>query len=249
MTTKLHEILAVEGGLEKTAKKLVLSSKKQFDKENLFNGQVRTLVMFDSNQAHLNTTETIKLETTVDENLDYALKAVGKHWDAVLQKDLANQIAKADIVIDGVTLAKDVPATTLLGLESKLTELRSLFEAMPTLAPGISWVRNEADKEGIFSSRDPVTQFKTEKDIDFRILYEATKEHPAQVAEMNVVKNVGKYLTSKTSGMLTPHRKAKILARLETLQSGIKKARQRANNAIVENRQISKDLINFIIKD
>jgi len=247
MSTKLHEILAVENGLEKTAKKLILSSKKQFDKENLFLGQTKTLEMFDESLAHLNAIEHQKLETTVDDNLDYALKAVSKYWDSVVQKDLANQIAKADVVVDGTVILSDVPSTTLLGLESKISELRTLFEAIPTLAPGINWIRNEADPEGIFRTSEGISQFKTEKDIDFRVLYEATTEHPAQVAQMNVVKNVGKYTTNKTSGMYTAHRKAKVLSNLDTLLSAVKKARQRANNAIIEKRNIGENLINFIL--
>lgn len=249
MTTKLHEVLAVENGLESTSKKLVNSSKKQFSKENLFLGTIKTLEMFDASQVHLNTTEHLKLETTVDENLSYALKSVSKYWDSVLQKDSANQIAKADIVVEGKTISKDVPATTLLGLENKLAGLRDLFEAIPTLAPGISWIRNENDIPGVYTTQRDVETFKTANDIDFRVLYEATKEHPAQVKEMKVVKNIGKYIIKRTSGMYTAHRKAKVLENLDILISAVKKARQRANNAVVENKQIGEDLMSFILNN
>ncbi len=250
MGTKLHEILAVEGGLEKTAKKLLLSSKKQFDKENLFTGQTKRLEMFDVDMERLNVTETQKIETTVDENLDYALNAVSKHWDSVIQKDGANQKAVADVVVNDKVIAKDIPATTLLGLESKLTELRGLFEAIPTLAPGITWVDSSADKQGIYVIKDPVVQFKTEKDVDFRVLYEATKEHPAQITQFNIVKNVGKFITEKKSGMYSAHRKAKVLENLDTLLRAVKKARQRANNVDVDtNQKIGSALTDFILKN
>ena len=245
--SKLHEILAVEGGLEKTAKKLVLESKKTFAKENLFSGSLRELNMFSDVDQHLNTSEFVKLESTVDENLSYALKAVTKHWDVVVQKDKANQIATADVVIDDITIISDVPATTLLGMESKLSELRSLFEAIPTLPPGIIWNKDNDNRAGIFKAQDDSSQFKTEKDVDFRVLYEATKEHPAQIREFNVTKNVGKYNTTRWSGMITPHRKAELLTNLETLLAAVKKARQRANNALVENKHIGKELIDFIL--
>lgn len=248
-TTKLHEILAVEGGLEATSKKLTASSKKQFTKENLFLGGTKTLEMFDSSQSHLNTTETQKLETTVDENLQYALASVAKYWDSVLQKDSANQIAKADIKVGDTIISKDVPATTLLGLENKLASLRALFEAIPTLAPGVNWTRNENDMPGVYTATDLATSFKTANDIDFRVLYEATKEHPAQVTEMKVVKNIGKYKTTRTSGMYTAYQKAKVLENIDTLVSAIKKARQRANNAIVEDKHIGNDLIDFIFEN
>jgi hypothetical protein len=244
---QLHEILAVEGGLEKTSKKLVQSSMKQFGKENLFTGQTRILTMFDADQSQLNTTETQKIETTVDENLDYALKGVAKYWDSIVQKDEANQRAVADINVNGNVIAKDVPATTLLGLESKLVELRNLFEAIPTLAPGITWVKSEGDIPGVFVTKDPVIQFKTENDIDYRVLYEATKEHPAQVTQFKVVKNVGKYTTEKKSGMYSSHRKAQVLENLETLLAAVKRARQRANKVEVnKEKAIGNALIDFI---
>lgn len=249
MTTKLYEILAVEGGLENTSKKLVASSKKQFSKENLFLGSTKTLEMFDSDSNHLNTTENLKLETTVDENLKYALKSVSKYWDSVIQKDSANQTAKADIKVGDTIITKDVPATTLLGLENKLASLRDLFEAIPTLAPGITWIRNEGDIPGVYTANENVTTFKTANDIDFRVLYEATKEHPAQISEMKAVKNIGKYVTKRTSGMYTAHQKAKVLENLDTLLRAVKKARQRANSAVVENKQIGDVLIDFILKN
>lgn len=248
--TKLHEILAVEGMLDKTAKKLVLSSKKQLDKENLFMGQTRKLEMFAEKDARLNTVETMKLETTVDENLNYALDAVAKYWDAVIQKDSANQEAKADVVIDGKTILTDVPATTLLGLESKLTELRSLFEAIPTLPTGINWERNEADEPGIFRTREDVKQAKTENDVGFRVLYEATKEHPAQIEKFKVVNDVGMYSTSRLSGMYTAHNKAKKLENTDIALRAIKTARQRANTVVInKNKKIGKDLITFIMEN
>ena len=52
---KLHELLAVEGGLEKTAKKLIAESKRTLDKPNLFSGSLRKLEMFDAAQENLNT--------------------------------------------------------------------------------------------------------------------------------------------------------------------------------------------------
>jgi len=245
--TKLHEILAVENGVAKTSKKLVLESKKVFDKEHLFSGSLRSLDMFDSNESHLNTTDFVQLETTVDENLDYSLNAVAQYWDAVVQKDVANQNANADVVYNGKIILENIPSTTLLGLESKLSELRNLLESIPTLPPGIVWEDAEGEKKGVFKAKDSFTQFKTEKDIDFRVLYEATKEHPAQIKEFNVTKNVGKYTTTKWSGMVTPYKKAELLTNLENLISSIKKARQRANNTIVEDKHIGKDLINFIM--
>ena len=44
-------------------------------------------------------------------------------------------MAKADLVVDGVTLAKDLPVTYLLFLEKQLTELKA-FVSKFHLGPG-----------------------------------------------------------------------------------------------------------------
>jgi len=138
--TKLHEILAVESSLEKAATNLTAESIRTFSKDNLFSGEVKTLTMFREDEQNQNTTEVRKLETTVMENLEYLVKPVSDWLDVVLQKDATNQLAKADIVLsNGTVVAKDVPATFLLGLESKLNKLREMYLQIPTLEPGIEW--------------------------------------------------------------------------------------------------------------
>lgn len=246
--TKLYEILAVEAGLEKAANKLVLESKKTFGKENLFQGSVRELKMFADVDEQLNTSETLKLETTVAENINYVFEALAQHWDSVVQKDLANQSAIADVVINGEVIIGAVPATTLLGLETKLAEVRKLLEAVPTLQPGIEWIPDESIGNDVFRAEQPIIQFRTEKDIEFKTASEPTKEHPAQVVQLNITKNVGKYTTTKWSGMVSSKRKSDMLKRLEILLRAVKQARQRANAALVEDKHIGKDLLDFIIK-
>ena len=141
MKGKLHETLAVETELGNIDKKLRAESINTFKKESLFQGQIRNLIMKADDQQHNNTTERQELTTTVDENLEYIFPHIARHWDVVAQKDATNQAATGDIIINGQTILAGLPSTTLLGLETKLSELRKVFEAIPTLAPGVSWVR------------------------------------------------------------------------------------------------------------
>lgn len=243
---KLHEILAVENGLAVTAKKLATESIKTFGKDNLFSGHTTILEMFDDSQSHLNTTETTIIDTTVDENLEYLNSALTEYWDVVLQKESANQEAKANLVVDDVTIAENLPATYLLGLETKIAELRKVYEAIPTLPPGKDWQRDTTERIGIFRDVHDEIRFKTEKDVEFKIAAEATKEHPAQVVQLTKNNNVGKYTTRKKSGMITPLEKAMRLKRLDMLLRSVKKARQRANNVEVKKQFIGEALLNYI---
>lgn len=243
---QLHEVLSVESTLESASKKLVAESLKSLNKENLFSGHTKKLEHFSSEHDHLNTTDVVKLESTVDENIDYVVDAVAQYWDAVLQKDLTNQKASADIVVDGVTIATSVPATFLLGLEKKLVELRKLYESAHTLPPGKNWVRDEQEKQGVYKSTDEEIQFKEEKTPKFITIAEATERHPAQVTERMEVTKIGKYVTTRQSGLLAPLDKAMRISRIDKLILAVKKSRQRANQQEIEKRNIGADLFNYI---
>lgn len=247
---KLHENLAVEKSLESTAKKLILESIKTMSKENLFLGSIKKFEMFDSDKDYLNTSDTVNLESTVDENIDYVMPHLASWYDGVLQKDLTNQLAVADILMpDGTVLATGLPATFLLGLEAKLTALRELYVRIPTLAPGIPWVKDETNaKPGVFITSQPAKSFKTEKDLDFRIVVEPTEFHPAQIKEVQRTVNIGHYEITKTCGMLTPVEKARRIDNLDTLAMAVRKARMRANGTKLVVDKVGMVLLDFINK-
>jgi len=248
MATKLHEILAVESALEKTARKLCDESIKTFNKDNLFKGAVKTLGMFDEADAKLETTEILKLTTTVDENLDYLVKPIAKYWDTVLAKELANSQAVADVILeDGTVLAKDLPATFLLGMEAKLSKLRAVYEAIPTLAPGIKWIPDVNEKDGVYMNAHDVESFKTKKSMEFLVAYEATEQHPAQIRELENTESVGKYMTTAQCGMLPAIVKATRIARVDEALLAVKKGRMRANQQNVDlTKKVGVDFLNFI---
>lgn len=245
---KLYELLAVEADRKKASDRLVSESTKTFKKDNLFSGSVKRTEMFDAEEQEVSD-EVLKLETTVDENLEYSLDALVKYWDTVAQKDASNMVASADVMIDGKVLIANVPATTLLGMEKKINELRNLYNAIPTLPPGINWINDEThEKKGVFRNSNDLETFKTMKDVEFRTIAEPTKEHPAQVAQVNITKNIGKFITTKWSGMLTPYEKARRITNIERLLSAVKKARQRANSVVAVDIKIGQAIMDFINK-
>jgi hypothetical protein len=244
---KLHEILAVEDSVAKAANALIEESKKTFAKENLFKGQVRRLEMFAEEDQNQNIEEHTKLETTVGENLEYLVKPLSDYWDTILQKDLGNQEAKANVILDnGDLLMDEVPAVWLLAMEGKLAKLRELYMAIPTLEPGYRWAPDEIERTGVYVMQDQPVAFKTKKDIEARVLYAATKEHPAQVKEVAVDKNVGKYTSTIWSGKIPSVEKAEILSRLDQVIRAVKQARMRANEQKVPAFHVAADLLHYI---
>ena len=243
---KLHELLAVEADRKKASDRLVSESIKTFKKENLFSGSVKRTEMFDEDEVKISD-EILKLETTVDENLDYSLNALVKYWDTVASKDSTNMDAKSDVVVNGKLLLSGVPATTLLGMEKKINELRNLYNAIPTLSPGINWVIDESqEKKGVFRNLNDLETLKTMKEIEFRTVAEPTKEHPAQVVQVPTTKNIGRFVTTKWSGMVTPYEKARRITNIETILSAVKKARQRANSVKTVDIKIGQVIVDFI---
>lgn len=242
----LHELLAVEGDLDGAHKKILEETKITFTKKSdHFMGQHRKLEMFI--EDGINYPEEHKaIDTTVQKKLDHMEKTEIRYFDAMLQKEATNQKAVSDLIVDDVTIASDLPATFLLGMETRLKHLRSAYEAIPTLQPGIEWEKDISQGEDIYKTSKPAEKLKTETIIEPVVLYEATKEHPAQVKEVSKVNTVGKYVLTSWSGMITPAEKSVLLGKIDKLIRAFKKARQRANTTEVVKMSIGKALFAYI---
>lgn len=247
--TKLHEVLAVEGDKEGIAKKIVNETGNVFrNKHNLFLGGTKTLKMDQAGHesAEAAAAEVNEVVTTVNERLAYTRGAVEQWFDVVLTKEITNQSAKADLVVDGQVIVADAPATFLLGLEAKLKALRAVYDEIPTLAPGIIWEKDEVAGRGIYRSKNPDVRAKTAKVPQFKVLYDATDKHPAQIERWNEEVVVGKFVTTAQSAMMPASQKAELLARMDKLIQATKQARMRANNVDIVDSKVGENLFNYI---
>lgn len=247
MGAKLHELLAVEGDLEGTYKKILQETGVNFTKHpDRYFGQHQRIENFDEN-APKEADQHKELDDTVPLKLDYTAIHIIRYLDAVLQKERTNQDAKADLVIDGVMVAKDVPATFLLGLETKLKHIRAeVYETIPTLQPGIAWDEDELQGSNVYKRRYPDEKFRTKKVRKNHIVAEATKEHPAQVEVYTEDEKVARVITDTWCGMISPAQKSNLLGRIDRLIRTVKKARQQANTTEVVITTIGKELFDFI---
>jgi len=251
MANKLHEVLAVESDLQGTAEKVRAEGINTFSKKaNLFQGHDRVLKMFsdDRKMEEDGGHESSPLNTTVDEKLSYIIESQVKYFDCLAQKEATNQTAKADLTIGDTVLVPGLPATLLLGLESRLKAVRSVFEAIPTLDPSVNWIEDPSQGKGIWRNREPEVTKREEKVLKPVVLYEATKEHPAQVKEAVENKTVGLYRKERFSGMISPAKKSDYLGRIDVLIQAVKQARQRANNTQVVKTTVGDQLFKFIME-
>lgn len=242
----LHELLSVEADLE--AERRTKHDKISADFESKpaqFLGQHRKLEMF--HEDGIEYPEDIKkLDATVADKLVELKVVETRYFDALLQKEATNQEAVADLIVDGNTIAEKLPATFLLGMEKRLKVLKATYSKAPTLQLGIDWVEDKTIGKNIFKTANPVEKLKTESVVEPVVMYEATKEHPAQIKEVTKTQNVGKYVQTTWSGMLPESKKKITLARIEALIRACKQARQRANTTKIINKSIGDKLFSYI---
>jgi hypothetical protein len=247
--SKLHEVLAVDGDLAGTAKAILEETVNTFAKKpEHFLGTNKSYLPLLEGEAEM-PEERKEYTTTVDDKLTYTFESVIRHYDAFLQKEATNQIAKADLIVDGKTIASNVPATALLGFETKLKELRKVFEAIPTLQPGVAWEADKTvdDRGNVFKRVHPEEKNRTVKQFRSQVLYPATDKHPAQIEKWEEPAVVGRYVTNVWCSMLTPARKSDLLGRVDSLIQAVKQARQRANDVDVLKVNIGDALAKFIM--
>lgn len=243
---KLHELLAVESDLAATYNHILEETTRTFNKKDEhFYGFNRHLEWFEEGNP-AQPEEHKAMDTTVQDKLDYQKKHIVRYLDAVLQKETANQTATADIMVDGVTIAANVPVAFLLNLEKKLDQIKQVYRAIPTLPPSIDWIKDESKGANVYRRKYPEEQLKTEKMFKVQVLYDATKEHPAQVEKIPETKNVGKYIRHVWTGVMSPAEKSAVLERIDKLQRAVKKARQRANSIEFEHVGIGTALFDYI---
>lgn len=247
---KLHQVLAVDGELKGTYDKILGECLKTFKERSAhYQGHAKTYTSTLEGDLDIPANDIKEPTDTVPSKLKYIQGATIKHLDAIYQKELANTEAKANLVVeheDGTveTIAEDVPATVLLNLETKLKEIRTVYDAAPTYDPERRWEKLSGE-EGIYVTK-PVETVRSRKVEDVLVLIQPTQYHPGQAKTTFVDKNVGKWQTVHKSGALSPLEKSQYLSRLDILIQAIKKARQRANDQDVKTVKIGQKLFNFI---
>lgn len=247
---KIHEIIPVEADKVAIANALVDEGINTFAKKpDHFMGQVRRVEMYDETRSAENTTDVKEVVDTVDGKLDHIWGALGEAIDITMTKENSNAQAEAsaDVKIGGTVVLADVPATALLALEKRLAQIKNLYTSIPTLDPAYAWEPDtEAALPGTMQTRHPQEGHKTEKVHDWKVVYEATEHHPAQIVEVTMDRNVAKVTVERQSGMVSPATKALWLRRISDLATAVKQARQRANMAEAVPLPVASDIRLFI---
>lgn len=250
---KLHELLAAEKTPTGAWNQLYEDTAKKFaNPSHFFEGHSKSLKMIEDSPANSALENAAREEkpvtTTVYDTLEYALDIFGKAEDLQFQKNKTNQQAVGTVMWKGAMLLAEIPVDSLLGLEARLTRLRLLYAAVPTVDASKQWEPAKETGAYIHVVVHPDVTTKTEKTRIPFTLKEATKEHPAQVAVLDKDVVVGQFTTIKRSGAATAIQKAEAIKLIDELLVEIKQARMRANETEVAKGSIASTLVQLLLQ-
>lgn len=244
---KLHQVVAVVDGKKSRAQQLITKAHHLLQRtgdsgSNPLAGISKTYRPVDEDGERL-PPESKKVQVRAKEVIAEVSAGMSDLYDTLLTQDAANTLAKADVVVDGVAVMKDVPVTHLMYLEKQLVDLHTFVDKLPTLDPAYEWSQNsQAD----CWSAPPTETHRTKKVLRNHVLSEATKEHPAQVQVYHEDVIAGYWTTTLFNGSIPAKDRNDMLARVRKLQDAVKVARTEANSLEVKEQKQAKKLFDFI---
>lgn len=245
MVQKLHEAIAVLKGVKTRVRTRITEIHRNLQNPHLMTGieRVYTSKFEDGDRLP---PESKKVQMRAVESLKEAGTLFSELIDATFKMDSTNGVARADIIVDGNTLAKDVPAVHLLFLEKELTDFHTQIKGVVTLSEETDWQEDPGLK--LWKSK-PVETHRTKKSEKPIILYDATKEHPAQTK--TIVEDIveGYWKTVNLSGAIPWSKKQEMLNRISKLIDSVREARERANAVPVTEltTSVGESLTNYVL--
>lgn len=240
---KLSHVLAIEKQIKTESDGKLTKLYHQIQSTPLLNGISRVYKPTDEEGERL-PSEKQEVQVRYSEVLKDTVAAVSPMYDIVAQRDLANCKARADVVVGGKTILKDIPAVTLLYLEKQLVHISTLIDKLPELALTESWAYdNTTDTH----RTDAVETTRTKKLAKPFVKAPATDKHPAQVDVVTEDVLVGYWLTTKFSGAIPRERKRILRERIAELLIAVKTARETANQEAAPKISVAKEVFDFLM--
>lgn len=239
---KIHQLLPVLNEAENLARKVWDETKRNFTKNELWEGYDKVLFMHDDErkQEEAGAGDRRELTSTIIERIDYSLDYEERNFDAQYQREKANQMACADVVLPETgKVIPQVPVDLLIYGVKRFTLLREIISMAPTYDTTVRWEADtDAGMRGVYRSEQPVSANKTEKQKVVIEKAKATDKHPAQVELIDKDVIVGHYETSRKTGKLTPRAKHLLLGWFDGMIRAFKVAQSEANETEVPSDKI-----------
>lgn len=239
---KLNQVLGIEKSAKNKAENALTAAHHAAQKPALFDGFTKKYKpLFEDGEKFPDQNKVIEMRA---DNMVAEVSAVlADALNLAATKDTGNMTAKADVVVDGVVLAKDVPATFLLSLEKKLVDLRTFCQKLPVLSASESWT---FDANSLISKSAVTETLKTKKVQKGIVLHPPTDKHPAQTQLITDDMNVGTWEEVKMSAALPLPERQKLVEKADKLLRAVKIAREEANAVSVTMSTVGSSVMNYL---
>jgi hypothetical protein len=251
MTMYLHQVIAVQRGAEAQAKadlaevqRLLAASGDQ----NPLTGLTRTHTpLTDADielpaQRRLVQMTTAALATRVADSQARVL-------NVQLTRMTGNTLAMGTVVLDGVTILRDVPAMFLLFLEEQLrTLITGLLDRLQVLDPAKEWRRDPSLGHGIRASASWQQQ-STLKRLVCHVGVQPTEHQPAVVQWRDEDVVTGTLTFTNYSGQLPLEEVQDIRRRATRLLEAVQSAREEANRLEVTQQDVGAAVFQYVFGD
>lgn len=239
---KLNQIVAVVNGKKTETKKALTDLHRKSQLTDLFVGLSKTYQPKEEDGETF-PDENKGVQATVKGSITELSTLLTDVFDAVATQDFGNCSAMADIVVDGVVVVSQIPVTYLMFLEKQLADVETFALVLPTLDIASNWTFDV--NQDLYVS-DVATTSRSKKVLKHKVLYEATKEHPAQIEKWNEDVSMGTWSTKKFSGAITQVEKTAIVKRVKKLQEAVKFARESANSLEIAQVKVGEKIFSYI---
>lgn len=239
---KLNQVIAIANGEKSRRQKVITKIYQALEKKELFEGFTKTFKPVNEDGEKF-PSEQKNVLFNVSSAIADAVNVSKEMFNIVATLDVGNCSARADVVVDDVTVIKDVPVTHLLFLEKQLIDLQTFVNSFPVLDPTEKW--GYKSDFGFFTS-DPSETHRTKKVPKPIVLYEATDKHPAQTEMYNEDIIIGHWTQIKHSGCIPKDEKELYMEKIRKLSRAVKIAREEANSIAVETSGFGDDILDYI---
>jgi len=240
---KLNQILAIERTVKSRSHSDITELHRVSQKPALFEGFAREYAP-KNDQEETYPPENQVVQKRSGEVFKQLRRILTELFDVIVTKDTANQSAKADIMLEGRVLAREVPVTTLIFLEKQLNDINTFISALPELDPSQVWKWD--DPTGLWHSNQIIST-RTKKVQKALVLVQPTEKHPGQAEKITEDEVVGRWTMVKHSGAVRTADKQEMLERIQKLQKAIKFAREAANTSPARDVSIGQQIFDYIL--
>lgn len=242
--TKLNQIIAIEKTAKANSEAGFTASYHRAQKSDLFAGLTKVYQPLKEDGTQLPGEKRI-VQATVPGIIGDIQASLEGLFDLTATKDTANGHAKANIVVGDVVVAEQVPVSTLLWLEKKLVDLKTVLGKLPVLDSADVWAFDGG--MGLYRS-EPVSTMRQQKVPKFITIAPATDKHAAQVVRETEDVFEGTWTTTKLSGAIPASRREQLLAQVTELQVAVKVAREEANSMTVTDVRIGARILGYLFR-